>query len=106
MTLPQIIKVPVIIAAVLAITLQIQVTLFSSETYAGLRVGLGDLFLPFAGLYIFYSLLTQKTVWPQWTLKYAYIWLAGLFAIMTIAMVNGYLNIGFLSNWGFFNKYL
>jgi hypothetical protein len=91
---------------VLAFTLQIQLTLFKSVDYIGLRINLTDILLPFIGLFILHSLLTKKTFWPRFPIKGTYIWLAGLGIILCTALFNSYSSFGELSTWGLQNKIL
>ncbi len=94
------------LAIILAVFLQIQITLFADENYFGLRVNLADLLLPFAGVFVLYSLLTGKSNWPRYSISYAYLWLVSLVAVMSAALINGYIVNGFLSSWAFVNKYI
>jgi O-antigen ligase len=84
-----------------AIALQVQITLFESSNYRGLRVGLGDLFLPITGLIVLASLILRKSNWPQWALKHTYIWIAVLASTMTLSTA-----LGSLSSWALINKYV
>lgn len=90
----------------LAIALQIQITLFADGDYLGLRIGLADLFIPLIGLYVLFSLLTQKSYWPRWSMKGLIFWIAALTAVMSVSLVNGYLVNGTLSSWALINKYI
>ena len=63
-------EAPHYFVVVFALALQIQVTIFASDDYFGLRVSVADLLLPFAGLFIFVSLLNNKSNWPEWRGKY------------------------------------
>jgi O-antigen ligase len=94
------------VTSLFAVCLQIQLTLFSTPSYMGLRVNLADLFLPFVGVVVGLSLLLRKSQWPQWQVKYLYLWLAGLFLVLTIALVKGYMEIGYWSSWALINKYI
>ena len=99
-------KASTIIIILTAIALQIQLTLFASTDYLGLRLSLADLFLPLIGLYTLATLLTKKTEWPAWSPPYMYAWLAALIIIMTTALANGYIVTGHISQWAFVNKYI
>lgn len=90
----------------LSIALQIQVTLFKTSDYAGLRTNLADLCLPLAGLCILFSLLRRRSDWPNWNVKYLSWFLAALAAVMTLALLTGYTTNGGLSLWAFINKYI
>ncbi|MFK7840422.1 MAG: O-antigen ligase family protein [Bdellovibrionales bacterium] len=92
--------------AIFAVFLQIQVTIFADGDYLGLRLGLSDFLIPFAGLYILFSLLTKRSVWPCWSSPWLYGWLGALVIVMSIALLNGYMVNNELSNWAFYNKYL
>ena len=89
---------------ILAFTIQSQITLFKSVDYIGLRINVTDLLLPFIGLMIFVSLIMKKTLWPQFAIKGAYIWLIGLGSILIAALLNSYYSFGELSSWGLQNK--
>ncbi len=98
-----------IIAAVLcfvtALSLQIQVTLFTSPTYLGLRINLTDLIVPFAGAAILATLLIRKSFWPQWRMKHLYVWIAVLTAVLALALIHTYFNYGEISRWALVNKF-
>lgn len=88
----------------LAFTIQIQITLFKSADYIGLRVNITDLLLPLIGLFIVFSLFTKKTLWPQFPIKGMYFWLIGLGLILIAALLNSYASFNELSTWGIQNK--
>ncbi len=88
----------------LAFALQIQITLFVSDNYAGLRVNTADILMPFMGFIIILSLLFKKSNWPKFYIKYAYLWLIGLSLIMPFALINGYFTSGEWNQWGLINK--
>jgi len=95
------------LVCILAVALQIQVTVFSAVDYDGLRLNLADIALPFIGLYIAITLLLKKSKWPQWRKpKLVYISLTTLTIVMSIALIQGYFSNGFFSSWAFINKYL
>lgn len=89
----------------LASFIQIQVPLFQTEDYLGLRFNLADLILPFAGMFIVYSLLRKQSFWPQWSMKYTWAWLTVISLTMTLALLKGYWVNGFWSQWALINKY-
>lgn len=88
----------------LAVAIQTQTTLFKSADYSGLRLNLADLLLPLAGLGILASLLRRKSLWPAWTLKHIYLWLAGLGAVLTAALLHTHIIFGQWSEWALLNK--
>ncbi len=90
----------------MAVALQIQVTLFAKGDYLGLRVSAADMLLPFCGIFVLYSLITKKSRLPKWSVKYMIPWIIALITVMSIALLNGYINNGFLSSWAFVNKYI
>lgn len=94
------------IIMVIAIFLQIQVSLFATDGYLGLRVNLADFLLPFVGIFVILSLLFKQSRWPRWVIKGSYAWLVCLALVMTLALYTGYLSNGFLSSWAFINKYI
>jgi hypothetical protein len=93
------------ICLVLPVALQIQVTLFQSADYLGLRINLGDLLLPFAGLGILYTLIRRQSFWPQWQLRHLYIWLAGLAIVLGGALLHTHFTYGEISRWALVNKF-
>lgn len=94
------------IVILFAVVVQIQVTLFADGDYLGLRVSLGDLLIPFVGVFVVFSLLRKKTSWPHWSIPFMLIWIVALSFIMSLALYNGYVTNGFLSSWAFVNKYI
>ncbi len=90
-----------IIVFTFAVALQVQVTLFVSPDFKGLRVGLGDIFLPFFGLAVVYTLIRGRTLWPRFYNSYMIFWLMALIGVMTIALFNGP-----FSMWALVNKYI
>jgi hypothetical protein len=99
------IGVPALAAAAFAIALQIQVTLFQTADYEGLRVSLADFFVPVAGIVILGSLLLKKTGWPEWKKPFSYWFIVAMTAVMCFAMTNGYFIQGSLSQWALVNKF-
>lgn len=94
-----------ILCVVFAIALQVQVTLFASPTYLGLRINVSDLLVPFAGMAILISLLRRRSFWPDWILSKLYFWLSGLTIVLTLALVHTYFGYGEISRWALVNKY-
>ncbi len=94
------------IAVIMAITLQIQVTVLAQGDYLGLRVSLADMLLPFCGVFVLYSLIRGKSRLPIWSVSHMLLWLCAIVLVMSTALLNGYINNGFLSNWAFINKYI
>ncbi|QQG37237.1 MAG: O-antigen ligase family protein [Micavibrio aeruginosavorus] len=93
-------------ALLLGIALQIQITLFETDTYLGLRINAADLLLPVLGCLITGRLLLKRDPWPQWQIPYTYGWIAALTALVSLALVNGYLNTGHWNQWALINKYV
>ena len=89
----------------IAITVHIQISLFAQGNYLGLRISLADFLLPFAGLFVLFSLITKTTRWPEWSNKYTPYLLFSLLGILTIALINGYYYIGGWSSWAYINKF-
>lgn len=94
-----------LLVPVFAIALQIQVSLFASESYIGLRFNLADIFLPFAGLFAVFSLMTKKSLWPKWQEPFGYRWLAILTGILFFALINGYFVNSGWNTWALLNKF-
>ena len=99
-------KVLVAFTAIIAFSIQTQLTFFETETYAGIRLNLTDLILPIAGLFIFVSLLLNKSQWPQFHIKHIYLLLALLTVIMVGSFIHGYIRYGELNQWAAINKTL
>ncbi|MCB1650612.1 MAG: O-antigen ligase family protein [Alphaproteobacteria bacterium] len=93
------------ILIVMALAVQIQITLFAHGDYLGLRIGLADLFVPFTGLYVLYTLLTGRSKWPRWSVKKMMYGLAALVFVMSAALLNSYVVNNGLSSWALVNKY-
>lgn len=93
-------------AGMFAVLLQIQVTLFATASYAGLRVSLADLFLPVAGGLVLLSLLKRQSLWPEWKSRYTLPLLAALIAVMTIAIAQSGFQGGVNFKWALLNKYI
>lgn len=87
-----------------AIALQIQITVFSSADYIGLRIGLADLLIPLTGVLIAISLILKRSEWPVWGTPFGYWCIILLSAIFGLALMNGYRIQGELSHWAFLNK--
>ena len=88
-----------------AFSIQTQITLFSSETYLGLRINLTDIIAPFAGIAILVTLLRRQSVWPDLKMPYIYHWLAALTLILGGALLYGWHLYGELSHWALVNKF-
>lgn len=93
-------------AFLLGMALQIQLTLFKTDAYLGLRLNAADLLLPVLGCLIAGRLALKRDPWPQWQIPYTYGWIAALTALMSIALINGYLNTGHWNQWALINKYI
>lgn len=94
------------IAALFAVALQIQVTLFQSESYTGLRINLADLFLPAALLYAALCLARRKTLWPRTGQKALPVLLGLMTGAMTLALAQSYTSGSGNFTWAFVNKYI
>ena len=97
-------KLPVFILVLFAFALQMQISLFSSEDYIGLRVNLADLFMPLIGIFVICSLFFKQSDWPQFHIKHLYYWLAGLGSIFFLALLNSYIHYEVWSQWALINK--
>lgn len=93
------------LCVVIPIALQIQITLFKSPDYLGLRINMADLIVPFAGLGILYSLFKKQSRWPDWLPRHMYFWLAGLVLLLTFALVHTHFTYGEISRWAAMNKF-
>lgn len=93
------------ICVIAAFSLQIQITLFSSPTYLGLRINLTDLIAPVAGLFIIATLIQHKSRWPDWHIPNIYPWLAVLTALLATGLVHTHFTYGEISRWALINKF-
>ncbi|PZQ48910.1 MAG: hypothetical protein DI551_00850 [Micavibrio aeruginosavorus] len=89
---------------VMAAALQIQITLFKSDAYLGLRVNLADIVAVLVAPIILLSLLLKNSQRPQWSVRRLYIWLAALTGILLLSLFHNYLNYGEVSRWALTNK--
>lgn len=86
--------------------IQIQMTIGTSNGAIGLRVNLGDIILPFAGVLVLGTLLTKKTCWPRWRMPLGLFWPAILSMLICFAMWNGHRITGEWSQWAIINKFI
>lgn len=86
------------------LALQIQVTLFQSPDYLGLRLNLADILLLPTALVVGILLLTRESQWPHWPFKGLYFWIAGLSLVLVAAFANTYFSYGEISRWALINK--
>ncbi|MBK6895590.1 MAG: O-antigen ligase family protein [Alphaproteobacteria bacterium] len=96
---------PLWIATCLAMALQIQVTLFQSNSYAGLRINLADLLLPFLVPFILLSLFRKQSSGPRFESRLLITLLLSA-AAMTLSMAQSYSSGGDNLTWAFVNKYI
>jgi O-antigen ligase len=89
----------------LGIALQIQASIGIQTDYSGLRVNLGDLALPFAGLFVLVTLAFKKSEMQRWDIPFGIFWPILLTAVMTFALFNGRAELGEWSHWALLNKY-
>ncbi len=99
-------KIILLFLVAISVALQIQTSLFAKGDYLGLRVNLADCFLPFAGIFVLFSLLSKKSRWPQWLNTYATHAIFAMLGALTISLINGYLYTGEWSSWALINKYI
>ena len=102
MTLPLVYTIPLIL---LALGLQLQLTVLKHEGYLGLRLNAADILLPFLGVLVIARLLLKKDHLPQWRVPGTYLWLVGLTIIMSMAVFNGHHTTGDWDRWAIINKY-
>jgi hypothetical protein len=93
------------IAILFAITLQIQITLFASGNYMGLRISAADFLIPFAGIGILISLFLKRSILPKWKKPFTWHLPVLMTCVMTMAMINGYFIQGGLNQWALVNKF-
>ncbi len=90
----------VVIALFSSIFLQVQADFY------GMRLNLADMLLPVAGLVIVVSLFLRRSDWPQWDIPHSYFWLVGLVLWMGFCVLNGYYQMGEMSSWALYNKFI
>lgn len=90
----------------LGFALQIQASIGIQSDYSGLRTNLGDLILPFAGLFVLITLFFKKSEMPRWNIPFGIFWPILLTAIMTFALFHGRAVLGEWSHWALLNKYI
>jgi len=90
--------------AVVCTAVQIQLTLFTSDSYNGLRVNLADLLLPITGGMILLSLGLKKSNFPQFYANHIIKSIILLSGFVMIAFLHGYLRYGEINQWAFINK--
>lgn len=94
------------ICAFLGIALQIQASIGIQTDYSGLRVNLGDIILPIAGLFILLTLVLKKSEMPQWNIPFGIFWPILLSGIITFSLFHGRVVLGEWSHWALLNKYI
>ena len=92
------------VLVLLAVCLQIQVTLFASDDYLGLRINTADFLIPFAGLFIIGSLAFKNSVWPRFKKPFGYWAPILLSTIIMLGILNGYRLQDSWSHWAIINK--
>lgn len=95
-----------LITIIAALSLQIQVTLFATASYAGLRVSLADLFLPLIVAGIALTLLSRKSDWPEWKSRATLPLIAALILVMTLSIAQSALKESGNFKWALINKYI
>jgi hypothetical protein len=98
--------VATLLCAFIGLAIQIQMTIGHSADSIGLRVNLGDLALPFAGILILGTLLLRKTIWPRWQIPLGLFWPVALSCLLCFAMWNGHHTTGAWSQWAIINKFI
>lgn len=91
-----------VIAAVFAVSLQVQATLPLGAS--GVRVAASDLFLPIALIFVSRRFFTSPTN-LQWRMPGVGWWLLGISLAMSIALGIGYWQFGQWSSWALLNKW-
>ncbi|MGZ9096984.1 MAG: O-antigen ligase family protein [Micavibrio sp.] len=107
MTMPAnlVTRTSLILCIFLGVALQIQASIGIQTDYSGLRINLGDLALPFAGLFVLFTLAFKKSKMPRWNIPFGIFWPVLLTAIMTFALFHGRVELGEWSHWALLNKY-
>lgn len=97
-------KALICLSLLAACTLQVQMDVFETATYAGLRLNLTDLLLPVAGVLILISLFKKQSDWPDYKTEHTYYWLAAMTGALLIALYTGTVHQGEIPAWGLKNK--
>ena len=87
----------------LAVAFQLQTTLNLGTT--PIRVSFADLLSPFLAIAVLISAFRAPTELPQWRLPHLWLWLAGLTAVLTIALFVGRFHTGTWMQWAVLNKF-
>ncbi len=90
------------LAAVLAVTLQVQATLPLGGD--GIRIALSDLVLPISVVYLA-SRLVRSPCRLRWRMPGVTWWLLGITVVMSISLLIGHERLGQWSRWALFNKW-
>ena len=93
-------------AILFAIALQVQISLFASGDYMGLRVSAADILIPLVGLGILISLFLKRSELPQWKKPFTWHLPILMTGVIIMAMINGYMVQGGLSQWALVNKFV
>ncbi|MGQ0526457.1 MAG: O-antigen ligase family protein [Alphaproteobacteria bacterium] len=99
-------KIYAAFAIVFAVSLQIHMTIFKTQSYDGLRLALSDVFLPLAALFIVISLLSKHSILPQWQKPFGWWALALLTGAVAFSFFWGWHLQGALNPWMFVNKFI
>lgn len=97
-------KIALLLVGVFAVLIQVQITVFRTEEYIGLRLNAADFVLPFLGMGILVSLFRGRSVLPEWRGLFGYWCIGVLSAIFVIGCLVGYVFNGHLSEWAVYNK--
>jgi hypothetical protein len=98
--------IAVLLCAFIGFAIQVQMTIGNSGGQIGLRINLGDLILPFAGLLIVGTILIRKTIMPRWIIPLRLFWPVALTCLLCFAMWNGHHITGTWSQWAIINKFV
>lgn len=91
-------------AGLVAVLIQIQITLGRNATSLGLTLNFADFVLPILGLLIVFSLYHRKSTWPRWRTRGVDLLIAALTVYFLFSAVYAYSLTGTLNSWALVNR--
>lgn len=92
-----------VIAVALAVAFQIQMTPVLAG--AAVRLSLADLGSPIIFVLLAAALAQGKLPWPRWSMRYLWLWLGLLSAVLVMALLVGRMKFGVWFPWAVVNKF-
>jgi O-antigen ligase len=90
--------------ATLAIMLQIQILFGRTSESLGNSFNLADAILPFAGLYILYSLIRRQSTWPKWSTRTIEFGMFAILMMLCASLFHAHNISGVVNNWAITNR--